>query len=107
MAMSGTVKFFNDMKGFGFIESANGDVFVHINDCGGAQPVEGDQVSFDEDFDQNKQKTRAINVQGCTGVRSEYGGKGGGFGGKGGGKGFGGKGDFGGYGGGYQQGGYW
>jgi len=100
MSVSGTVKFFNDMKGFGFIEGgSNGDVFVHINDCNGAQPVEGDQVMFDEEYDNMKQKTRAVNVQGCTGQRSEGGGKGFGKGkGKGG---YGG--DYGGGYGGYQQ----
>jgi CspA family cold shock protein len=27
--IKGTVKWFNDSKGFGFIETADGDVFVH------------------------------------------------------------------------------
>jgi CspA family cold shock protein len=27
--VKGTVKWFNDSKGFGFIETADGDVFVH------------------------------------------------------------------------------
>ena len=45
---NGTVKFFNDSKGFGFItpEEGNKDVFVHIS--GLVDEVnEGDRVSFD------------------------------------------------------------
>jgi len=103
MSMQGTVKFFNVEKGYGFIESQNGDVFVHANDVAGNPLQEGDAVSFDEEFDQMKQKTRAANVTGGTGQKGFGGGKGGGKGGKGG---------FGGYGGGFggQQfggGGYW
>ncbi len=49
--MQGTVKWFNDSKGFGFIEQENGeDVFVHfsaIQSDGFKSLAEGDQVSFD------------------------------------------------------------
>ncbi len=47
----GTVKWFNDSKGFGFIEQDNGaDVFVHFSQIQGdgfKSLVEGDRVSFE------------------------------------------------------------
>lgn len=128
MSSTGRVKFFNDVKGFGFIETEKGDVFMHINDVQGNPPQEGDEVQFDEEFDPRKQKTKASNVTGGTGAPrppggwGQYGGKGGfggehQYGGKGGFGGehqYGGKGGFGGYGGAYagqdswgQSGGYW
>jgi CspA family cold shock protein len=47
----GTVKWFNDAKGFGFIEQDNGpDVFVHFSEIQGdgfKSLAEGDRVSFE------------------------------------------------------------
>jgi cold shock protein len=47
----GTVKWFNDSKGFGFLEQENGeDVFVHFSAIAGdgfKSLAEGDRVTFD------------------------------------------------------------
>jgi CspA family cold shock protein len=65
---TGTVKFFNTNKGFGFIEQANGgpDVFVHISALqrsGLEGLAEGQKVSFDIERDQRNGKSAAANVQ--------------------------------------------
>ncbi|RWA69693.1 cold-shock protein [Mesorhizobium sp. M1C.F.Ca.ET.193.01.1.1] len=65
---TGTVKFFNTTKGFGFIEQGNGqpDVFVHISAverAGMRSLVEGQKVSFDVVKDQRNGKSSAENLQ--------------------------------------------
>jgi CspA family cold shock protein len=61
---NGTVKWFNDSKGFGFIEQEDGpDVFVHhsaINAGGFRSLSEGDRVSFD--IEQGQKGPAAANV---------------------------------------------
>ncbi|MCL4455883.1 MAG: cold-shock protein [Nitrospirae bacterium] len=51
MAFEGKVKWFNESKGFGFIQQDNGpDVFVHYSSIGGngfKTLAEGQRVQFD------------------------------------------------------------
>ncbi|PRA51909.1 cold-shock protein [Brucella pituitosa] len=62
---TGTVKFFNNEKGFGFITPENGgpDVFVHISAVtfGGALQ-DGQKVSYDIGQDRKTGKSKAENV---------------------------------------------
>ncbi len=59
---NGTVKFFNDSKGFGFITPDDGgrDVFVHINGLNGISITEGDEVSYD--VEEGQKGLNAVNV---------------------------------------------
>jgi len=64
---NGTVKWFNDSKGFGFISQENGDdVFVHhtaIQADGFKSLAEGDQVSFDvEEGDKGKKAANVVKL---------------------------------------------
>jgi CspA family cold shock protein len=60
----GTVKWFNDSKGFGFISGEDGtDYFVHhtsIQGSGFKSLAEGDKVSFD--IEKGPKGPKAINV---------------------------------------------
>jgi CspA family cold shock protein len=56
---TGTVKFFNTQKGFGFIQPDDGgkDVFVHISAverAGMGSLVEGQKISYDVTMDRGK-----------------------------------------------------
>jgi CspA family cold shock protein len=64
MSEEGTVKWFNDSKGYGFISRAEGeDVFVHFSSIAGdgfKSLQEGDQVSFD--LEESDRGPQAVNV---------------------------------------------
>ena len=64
MPEQGIVKWFNDRKGYGFIQRENGqDVFVHHSNIlgeGFKTLVEGEQVSFD--VEQAERGPQAVNV---------------------------------------------
>ena len=65
---TGTVKFFNSAKGFGFIQPDDGatDVFVHISAverAGMRGLAEGQKVSFDVVRDNRSGKSAAENLQ--------------------------------------------
>ncbi|GGB11614.1 CspA family cold shock protein [Mucilaginibacter sp. SG538B] len=60
--MQGTVKFFNETKGFGFITPTNGgaEVFVHVS--GLIDTIrENDSVTYD--VEQGKKGLNAVNVK--------------------------------------------
>lgn len=62
--MTGTVKFFNTTKGFGFIkndEDENDQAFVHISALNGIEIKEGDKVEYDTE--ETEKGKNAINVR--------------------------------------------
>ena len=61
--MKGTVKFFNNMKNYGFIEPEEGseDFFVHRSDVEGEPISEGDVVEFETE--EGEKGPRAVNVK--------------------------------------------
>jgi len=68
MRVSGTVKFFNSAKGFGFIAPDDGskDVFVHASalEMAGLQSLnEGDKVSFALEDDKNGRGKKAAQLE--------------------------------------------
>ena len=57
----GTVKFFNEAKGFGFITEENGkEIFVHVSGLQD-QIREGDSVTYD--VQEGKKGLNAVNVK--------------------------------------------
>ena len=65
---SGTVKWFDEIKGYGFIQPDDGgrDVFVHVSavQAAGLRGLaEGQKVSFEIENDRRSGKPAAINLQ--------------------------------------------
>lgn len=68
MRQTGTVKFFNDQKGFGFIKPDDGgaDVFVHVSaleQSGLDQLAEGARLTFETEPDKRGKGPKAINLK--------------------------------------------
>ena len=59
----GTVDFFNETGGYGFIDSEDSeeDVFFHMEDVGGPDLEEGQEVEFD--IEQADKGPRAVNLE--------------------------------------------
>ena len=59
---TGKVDFFNDTGGYGFIETddADDDVFFHMEDVGGPDLEEGQELEFD--IESSEKGPRATNV---------------------------------------------
>src|ERR1700681_1309357 len=67
MAMTGTVKFFNGERGYGFINPDDGgrDVFVHITAverAGLKDLTEGQRITFEVEPDKKGNATKAVNL---------------------------------------------
>jgi cold shock protein len=67
MAMTGTVKFFNAERGYGFIKPDDGgrDVFVHVTavERAGLKSLnEGQRISFDVEPDKKGKGPKAVNL---------------------------------------------
>ena len=66
---AGQVKWYDESRGFGFIETERGDMFVHISNVrdasGAAADIlrEGDCVSFDVKTNPRNDRPQAVNVQ--------------------------------------------
>jgi len=69
--MKGTVKFFNQEKGFGFISGDDGkEVFVHVSALGdGVDLNEGDKVEFE--VEQGDRGPKAVKVKKDSGSEEE------------------------------------
>ncbi len=62
--VEGTVNFFNDTGGYGFIETdateEGEDVFFHMEDVGGPDLEEGEEVEFE--IEEAEKGPRAVNL---------------------------------------------
>jgi CspA family cold shock protein len=60
---NGTVDFFHDRKGYGFIatDEADDDIFFHMEDVGGPDLEEGQDVEFD--IESSDEGPRAANLE--------------------------------------------
>ena len=68
MRQTGTVKFYNSQKGYGFIKPDDGgkDVFVHVTAVersGIGELTEGMKISFETERDKRGKGPKAVNLQ--------------------------------------------
>ncbi len=68
MRQSGTVKFYNSQKGYGFIKPDDGgkDVFVHVTaveQAGISNLDEGMRISFETEPDKRGKGPKAVNLE--------------------------------------------
>lgn len=68
MRQSGTIKFYNSQKGYGFIKPDDGgkDVFVHVTAverAGISSLDEGARISFETEPDKRGKGPKAVNLQ--------------------------------------------
>ena len=62
--MTGTVKFFNESKGYGFItnDESGEDIFVHVTSLQGLKLNEGDKVSYNEEDGKKGKIASAVEI---------------------------------------------
>tara|TARA_B100001559_G_scaffold186792_1_gene156363 strand:+ start:50 stop:241 length:192 start_codon:yes stop_codon:yes gene_type:complete len=62
--MTGTVKFFNEAKGYGFItnDESQEDIFVHISSLNDIKIKEGDKVEYVEEEGNKGKQASQISV---------------------------------------------
>lgn len=60
---TGTVQFFHDDDGYGFLETdaADDDVFFHVSDVPGPEPEEGDEFEFE--IEEGDRGARAASIR--------------------------------------------
>lgn len=68
MRQTGTVKFYNETKGFGFIkpDAGGADVFVHVSAIersGIGTLTEGARISYETEPDKRGKGPKAVNLQ--------------------------------------------
>jgi cold shock protein len=62
--VNGTCKWFDKTRGYGFLDTPHGDLFVHASAVlFGLQLEAGDSVSFDVEPDKKSGRNKAVNVR--------------------------------------------
>lgn len=73
MSLTGTVKFFSQKKGYGFITQPDGtEMFVHQKQVIGNPLQTNDQVTYDAGVDETTGRPAAVGVKGGTGTPYQF-----------------------------------